>query len=921
MDLSNVRKLDRGFPDPIAVDRRSALLAGVAFFLTLALAAAPARPGLGEWTTGGPYVSDVRGVAIHPWNPEIVYLGTPEGVLRTVDGGASWSDAGGLDGFFGALTIDPVDPSNVYATQWRTVLKSTDGGDSWTAIQTDVYPQFHTLGRVVIDPGDPSTLYVADAGGEGCPGCYEGALWKSTDGGESWADVAPDLLDPYFSALAIDPETPSTLYLGVKDRVFKSLDAGATWTGVTLPGFPDGERVEELVVDPRDPDVVYACAWLALYKSFDGGATWWRSPEAPRWLWSLTIDPSDSSRLYAATYDGIHRSVDGGTSWERLRHQAGSAHVRTVVIDPFDAATVYAATRGDGLVRSRDRGDSWSVVDVGQRFPAEVLTVAAAPTAPAVLYAGTRFGGVFRSVDGGRSWETRNRRLTRGPVQALAVAPSNPEIVLAGTFEKVFRSNDGGGSWTASRSPETLDAGQLAVDPRDPSRAYAGTPEGVYRSLDGGDSWIRVDEGMCSVDCPGVAGLAIHPRFPNTLYAATSIGLFKSTTGGEVWRRRFVGAVPAVAIDPSTPRNVYLTDRSSIFRSVDGGESWVPVNDGLCDPDCPRIGWIGIHPPTLYAGGSTSLYKSVDAGGSWSRVDLQGLNSISELAVHPWASSTLYLANLYGVYDLSQVDCTAPDVVCLNGGRFLVEVGWRDFVGRRGAAQLSPAFSGDSAVFWYFQPENWEMLVKVLDGTGFDDHFWVFAATASNVEYVLRVTDTLAGRARSYHNPSGQTAAALTETGSFPVVPDPTPPGPVVEEVVELSPTQAPERSRGFDPDAVGTACTATDRNLCLEHDRFRAEVTWRDFEGRTGTGRVVPHGTDDSGLLWFFHRDNWEMLVKVLDGCGHNGRHWVFAGATTNVEYTLTVTDTVTGEVVSYHNSLGSSSATITDTEALGGC
>jgi hypothetical protein len=62
-------------------------------------------------------------------------------------------------------------------------------------------------------------------------------------------------------------------------------------------------------------------------------------------------------------------------------------------------------------------------------------------------------------------------------------------------------------------------------------------------------------------------------------------------------------------------------------------------------------------------------------------------------------------------------------------------------------------------------------------------------------------------------------------------------------------------------------------------------------------------------------------MLVKVLDGCNYNGRHWVLAGATTNVEYTLTVTDTVTGEVVSYFNPLGRSSATITDTEALGGC
>jgi len=115
--------------------------------------------------------------------------------------------------------------------------------------------------------------------------------------------------------------------------------------------------------------------------------------------------------------------------------------------------------------------------------------------------------------------------------------------------------------------------------------------------------------------------------------------------------------------------------------------------------------------------------------------------------------------------------------------------------------------------------------------------------------------------------------------------------------------------------------CTRGPRTLCLNDGRFRVEVEWRDFQGNTGSGRVVPFAADDSGLFWFFAAENWEMLVKVLDGCGVNDRFWVFAAATTNVEYTLRVTDTATGNGKSYFNPLGNSAAAITDTTAFATC
>jgi predicted esterase len=116
--------------------------------------------------------------------------------------------------------------------------------------------------------------------------------------------------------------------------------------------------------------------------------------------------------------------------------------------------------------------------------------------------------------------------------------------------------------------------------------------------------------------------------------------------------------------------------------------------------------------------------------------------------------------------------------------------------------------------------------------------------------------------------------------------------------------------------------CAPSATALCLNRGRFRVEVSWRDFQGNAGPGRVVAGAAAaDSGLFWFFAPDNWEMLVKVLDGCALNGRFWVFAAATTSVEYALVVTDTLSGAVARYDNPPGRAAPAITDTQAFATC
>jgi predicted esterase len=112
--------------------------------------------------------------------------------------------------------------------------------------------------------------------------------------------------------------------------------------------------------------------------------------------------------------------------------------------------------------------------------------------------------------------------------------------------------------------------------------------------------------------------------------------------------------------------------------------------------------------------------------------------------------------------------------------------------------------------------------------------------------------------------------------------------------------------------------CVADATDLCLQQGRYRVSVTWQDG-GSTGPGSVVSGATSaNSGLLWFFDPSDWEMLVKVLDGCSVNQKIWVFTAATTNVQYALTVTDTVTGLSKTYQNPAGQLAAAVADTNAF---
>ncbi|MEO8505923.1 MAG: hypothetical protein ABI609_18655 [Acidobacteriota bacterium] len=231
----------------------------------------------------------------------------------------------------------------------------------------------------------------------------------------------------------------------------------------------------------------------------------------------------------------------------------------------------------------------------------------------------------------------------------------------------------------------------------------------------------------------------------------------------------------------------------------------------------------------------------------------------------------------------------------LNDNRFEVEATWRTSTAAGGGTPHG--LTTDTGTFWYFDEQNLENVVKILNGCGVNQHFWVFAGGLTNVLGSLRVTDLVTGAQRIYDNPQNTAFKPIQDTSAFA--------------------TCQPGDFEIAEPDLLErTTPVFSCSGLCLNSGRFKVTASWHDANGSgTATGVAV---TSDTGYLWFFNSSNVEVLLKVLNGCGVNGHYWVFAGGLTNVQVTLTVHDSQTGLDKVYTNTLNHAFQPIQDVGAF---
>ena len=268
---------------------------------------------------------------------------------------------------------------------------------------------------------------------------------------------------------------------------------------------------------------------------------------------------------------------------------------------------------------------------------------------------------------------------------------------------------------------------------------------------------------------------------------------------------------------------------------------------------------------------------------------------------------------------------TDAETLCLRDSRFEVKMDWRTAAGESGAGRVVHAGTNDSGLFRFFDPENWEVLIKVLDSCSINGRVWVLGASATDLGYRIRVTDTVTDESRSYAKEPGRPAPAIVDTDAFSGACGGA--ATAGARSVEILGGGAFSRlAAGAEASAPAVAEQTTGQyeadgtTLYLRNRRFQVGISAVTPDGERYEGRVARAGTDKSGVFYFFDRENWEVLVKVLDGCAINGHYWVFAASATDLRLTLWVDDTVIGGMPTYvyTTSGGQPAPAIIDTETI---
>ncbi len=305
---------------------------------------------------------------------------------------------------------------------------------------------------------------------------------------------------------------------------------------------------------------------------------------------TLEADPHDAKRLYLGTGDGhVFTSSDEGAHWQLLsRIGTGQDDIIThIVVDPRESKRLYASTwtlasGGGGVYRSDDAGRSWHVIGLAKET---VRAIALAPTNPDIIVAGS-LTGVYRSLDSGASWARitpANHEDLRN-FDSVAIDPRDSNVIYAGTYHLPWKTENGGKDWfpIPKGMIDDSDVMSIVIDPKNPDSVHATACSGIYHSVNGAANWSKY-KGIPFV-FRRTQLIRQDPKHPNTLYAGTTTGLWKTTDEGGVWKRVTPGdwVINAIVIDPErTDRLILGTDRHGVQISDDGAAKFRASNSGF----------------------------------------------------------------------------------------------------------------------------------------------------------------------------------------------------------------------------------------------------------------------------------------------------------------------------------------------------
>jgi photosystem II stability/assembly factor-like uncharacterized protein len=508
------------------------------------------------------------------------------------------------------------------------------------------------LWEVAVDPQTPTTVYAAGSAG----------VWKSYDGGASWSASNAGRSRLGVRAFALDPAHPQVLYAGGwSSGVTKSVNGGATWVPANT-GLPT-DNVAALAVDPSHPSTVFVgLGGWGVYRSTDSGASWIPSTTGitkNTGAHAFAFHPTTSQTVYTGTDLGLYITTNGGTSWTKVAGFTSPESVYALAIDPTNPAVMYAGTENGGAFKTTNGGTTWIPINTGMarggRTADTVEAIVIDPSDHLRLLAGTEGVGAFVSVNGGTSWSPLQSGFPVTDVNSLAFSPQNADTVYAATDGPgVFASTDGGATWSQmNQGLRACDVEEVVVDGANPTRLWAATLNGIWRSSDRGASWTSA-----TGDLPNLSGetIAMDPANPNTAYAATwSVqGVFKTVNGGGHWTK-LAGGLPdanaeALAVNPANSNHVLAgTFFSGLFKSTNGGTTWTSVNLGTAGLRVMRLRYDPTNTANIYVGTNKGLFRTRDGGVTW-LTPVLGSEYIWDILINPGAPLQVWVCSYKGVY-------------------------------------------------------------------------------------------------------------------------------------------------------------------------------------------------------------------------------------------------------------------------------
>ncbi|MCL4560970.1 MAG: hypothetical protein M1281_10185 [Chloroflexi bacterium] len=583
------------------------------------------------WNPTGPGLNNsavVYALAISPKNPDVIFAGTRGDSTTYNTTFCNGYDSAGIAIFDGG----------------GGVYRSTNGGGTWSKV--DGGEACGYVYGLAIDPQNSNNIYVAT---------HQVGVLKSVDGGTSFVRVNKGLTDRSTRSIIVDPDHPATLYVATwhDEGVAVSYNSGGNWSA-----FNSGisrEPVIRLDLDPASGNR-YALVWgHGLYRLAKGASTWIATGAGGYSPYDMAISKIDSSRLlFGLSNQGVYLSANYGDSWAPSNSGLYNVDMNTLLVDPFSPSTLYAGTGALGVYKSGDNGFTW--VPMRDGLPGNtngsyvsIASMAADPAHPGEFYAGTNGSGIYKTTDGGTSWEWTNVGLSSTSTDLEQQDTTSPPLPHPQVVDPFFLDDAGQATIQSPINPAvgpwTIPA--LAIDPSDPAIVYAGSGKGLYKTTNHGASWVS--SGLTG---QAVFSLAINPQDPAMLYAGTPDGIYQTFTGGSIWYPVGLAGnlIYSLALDPSQPDILYAgTSAQGIFRSNDGGLTWLSDNQGLADSCVYSVVVDPAQPLFQYAATAGGFFRSTKGGTSWEPVQMDPFFTyVDPVAANPSTPEILYLGTNAG---------------------------------------------------------------------------------------------------------------------------------------------------------------------------------------------------------------------------------------------------------------------------------